>query len=88
MSSRRVLKAAEAIRQVVSMAILTEMKDPRVSNVTVNRVELSGDMREAKVYVSVRGDEKSQELSMHGLRSAAGFLQAKVAQRIDSLYTP
>lgn len=60
MSSRRLLKAAEAIRGVVSMAILTELRDPRVQNVTVVGVEVTPDMREAKVIVSVMGSEAQQ----------------------------
>ena len=88
MSSRRVLKAAEAIREVVSMAILADLKDPRVQNVTVTHVEVSPDMRQAKVYVSVMGDEKAQQLSLHGLQSSAGYLQQKIAKRIDTRYTP
>jgi ribosome-binding factor A len=88
MSSRRVLKAAEAIREVVGMAILADLKDPRIENVTVTHVEVSGDMRQAKVYVSVMGDERAQKLCLHGLQSAAGYLQQKVAKRIDTRYTP
>jgi ribosome-binding factor A len=88
MTSRRLLKAAQAVRQVVSMAILTEIKDPRVRDVTVTYVEVSPDMRQAKVHVSVMGDETQQRLSLHGLRSAAGFLQARLAERIDTRYTP
>ena len=88
MSSRRTLKAAQAIREVVSMAILAEIKDPRVRDVTVTHVEVSGDMRQAKVHVSIMGDETKQRLSLHGLQSSAGFLQSKVASRIDTRYTP
>jgi ribosome-binding factor A len=88
MTSRRVQKAAEAIREVVSMAILTELKDPRVENVTVTYVEVSPDMRQAKVHVSVMGDDAKQKLCLHGLESSAGFLQAKVGKRIDTRYTP
>ena len=88
MASRRVLKAAEAIRQVVGMAILADLNDPRIRDVTVTRVEVSGDMREAKVYVSIMGDETKQELCMHGLKSSAGYLQEKVSRRIDTRYTP
>lgn len=84
----RVEKAAAAVREVVSMAILTEIKDPRVRDVTVTRVEMTPDMRQAKVHVSVMGDETKQKLSLSGLKSAAGFLQAKVAKRIDTRYTP
>jgi ribosome-binding factor A len=88
MHSRRVLKVAEAIRHVVSMAILSELKDPRIRDVTVTYVEVSPDLRHAKVHVSVMGDEAKQRLSLRGLRSAAGFLQAKIAERIDTRWTP
>lgn len=88
MSSRRVLKAAEAIREVVSTAILLELRDPRVSDVTVTRVEVSGDMRNAKVFISVMGDEAKEALCLHGLRSSAGFLQQRVGQRIETRYIP
>jgi ribosome-binding factor A len=88
MSSRRTEKAAEAIREVVSMAILTELSDPRVRDVTVTFVEVSRDLRYAKVHVSVMGDEGRQKLTLRGLQSAAGFLQAKIAERIDIRYTP
>jgi ribosome-binding factor A len=88
MSSRRVQKVAEAIREVVSMSILTELQDPRVRDVTVISVEASGDLRYAKVMVSVMGDETRQNLTLCGLQSAAGFLQSKIADRIDLRYTP
>jgi ribosome-binding factor A len=88
MNSRRLQRAAEAIRGVVSMAILQELKDPRVRDVTVTHVEVSPDMRHAKVHVSVMGDDVRQRLSLVGLRSSAGFLQAKIAERIDTRYTP
>ncbi|RMF38148.1 MAG: 30S ribosome-binding factor RbfA [Planctomycetota bacterium] len=88
MTSRRLLKAAEAIREVVSMAILTELRDPRVRHVTVTSVEVAPDMRSAKVFVSVMGDLGRQQLCVRGLNNAAGFLQSKIAQRIDTRYTP
>src|SRR3954454_4800587 len=88
MSSRRVLKAAEAIREVVSMAILTDLRDPRIEGVTVTYVEVSADMRQARVHVSIMGDNKQQQLCLHGLRSSAGYLQSKISDRIDTRYTP
>jgi len=88
MTARRLLKAAEAIREVVSMAILTELRDPRVRNVTVTFVEVAPDMRSAKVHVSVMGDETQQNLSLRGLQNSAGFLQHKLSDRIDTRYTP
>ena len=88
MTSRRVLKAAQAIREVVSMAILADLKDPRIQNVTVTYVEVSPDMRLAKVHVSIMGDETKQQLCLHGLRSSTGYLQQKISQRVDTRYTP
>ncbi|MFM7844991.1 MAG: 30S ribosome-binding factor RbfA [Planctomycetota bacterium] len=88
MSSRRLLKAAEAIREVVSMAILTELRDPRVRDVTVTFVEVAPDMRSAKVHVSIMGSDNQQALTLRGLQNAAGFLQHKLSDRIDTRYTP
>lgn len=88
MSARRLLKAGEAIREVVAMAILTEIRDPRVKNITVIGVEVAPDMREAKVLISIMGSESQQATSLRGLKNSAGFLQAKIAERIDTRYTP
>lgn len=70
------------------MAILADLKDPRIEGVTVTRVEVTPDMREAKVYVSIMGSDAAQRTCLHGLQSAAGFLQQKIAKRIDTRYTP
>src|SRR5690349_12034274 len=88
MSSRRIAKVAQALREVISTTVLFGLKDPRVKNVTVLRTEVSPDLRSAKVYVSVLGDEKTRALSMHGLRSARGFIQSRIAERLDTRYTP
>jgi len=88
MTSRRLLKAAESFREVVSMAILTEVRDPRVQNVTVIAVEVAPDMKSAKVHVSIMGDEKQQNLALRGLQNSAGFLQSVIAEKIDTRYTP
>lgn len=70
------------------MAILTELRDPRVKNVTVLGVEVAPDMREAKVIVSIMGNKTQQSTSMRGLQNSAGFLQSRIADRIDTRYTP
>jgi ribosome-binding factor A len=87
-STRRLLKAAEAVREVVSMAILTEVRDPRVKDVTVTRVEMAPDMRSAVVHVTVMGTAAQEQLALRGLAKAAGFLQARIADRIETRYTP
>lgn len=88
MSTRRTARVAEAIRQVVSTAILFDLRDPRAKNVTVLHVEVPVDLRTAKVYVTIRGDKGDEMLSLQGLNSARGFLQAKIAEKLDLRYTP
>lgn len=86
--SRRTERISEAIREVAATAILFELKDPRVSAVTVTKAEISGDLRHAKIFVSVMGDDKVQRLTMAGLKSARPFLQRKIADRMQTRYTP
>src|SRR3954468_15679564 len=88
MKTHRRERVAEAVREVASETIRHEVRGPRVKNVTVTRAEVSGDLQHAKVYVSVMGTPKEQELTMHGLRSAAGFLQSKIADRLQTRFTP
>ena len=88
MSSRRTARVAQAIRETVSSSIVFELRDPRIRNITVLSAEVSGDLRNAKVHVSVMGDAKVQSLTMHGLNAARGFLQAKVADRLQTKVTP
>lgn len=88
MVSRRVARLSQAVREVVSTAILFSIRDPRVKNVTVLRVEVAGDVRTAKVFVSVMGTEKERALCLHGLNASRGFLQSKIADRIETRYTP
>lgn len=88
MVSRRVARLSQAVREVVSTAILFHLRDPRIKNVTVLGVEVAGDVRTAKVYVSVLGTEKERALCLHGLNASRGFIQSKVADRIETRYTP
>lgn len=88
MSSRRTARVASVVREVVSTAILTELRDPRIKNVTVLGADVSPDLRYAKVRLSVMGTEKEAALTMHGLESARGYLQSKVGDRVKSRYTP
>ena len=79
MGSHRNLRVAEAIREVVATAILFDVADPRVRSVTVVRVEVTGDLRFATVFVSIMGSESERRRSLRGLDHATGFLQARVA---------
>jgi ribosome-binding factor A len=88
MKPHRMERVAELIREVAASTILFEVRDPRVKMVTVTRAEVSGDLQHAKIYVSVMGTPKEQELTMHGLRNAAGFVQAKIAKSMQTRFTP
>jgi ribosome-binding factor A len=78
----------EAMRAVLSDAISKDVKDPRIGFVTVTGVKTSPDLRHARVYVSVLGDESAREASIEGLRSAHGFLQRRVATELTLKHTP
>ncbi|QDV49307.1 30S ribosome-binding factor RbfA [Gimesia fumaroli] len=88
MTSRRLAKIAQAILETVSTTILLHLRDPRISNVTVLHVDVAPDVQSAKIYISIMGDEKAKALCMHGLESAKGFIQSKIADRIQTRYTP
>jgi ribosome-binding factor A len=78
----------EAVREVLSDAIAKEIKDPRVGFVTVTAVNTSRDLRHARVYVSVLGDEQERAASLDGLRSAHGYLQGVIATELALKHTP
>lgn len=88
MSTDRMRRVDEAVKEVLSDTIGTRIKDPRVGFVTVTAVETSPDLRRARVYVSVLGDESRRALSMDGLQSAHGFLQRRVADELRLKHTP
>ncbi len=88
MPTDRTRRVNEAVRHVLSDAINAEIKDPRVGFVTVTAVDISPDLRNARVYVSVLGDEEARSESLAGLSSAHGFLQRKVAAELRIKRTP
>jgi ribosome-binding factor A len=78
----------EAVRAVLSDAIAKDLRDPRVGFITVTGVKTSPDLRHARVYVSVLGDEPTRAASLEGLRSAHGFLQGAIASQLTLKHTP
>jgi ribosome-binding factor A len=88
MTGSRMRRVDEAVRAVLSDAITQDLKDPRVGFVTVTAVKTSPDLRHARVYVSVLGDEHEREESLEGLRSAHGFLQQRVGGELRLKHTP
>jgi len=83
----RLLKVNEALREVLS-AEIASLKDPRIGFVTVTGVEVSTDLRHAKVYVSVMGRAKDRERTLAGLRAAHGYLQDRIAADVRIKRTP
>lgn len=88
MPSHRPERMAEAIREVVASSVLFELNDPRIRGVTVLRAEVAGDLRSAAVFVTVMGTESERRQAMKALQHAAGFLQSKVANRLQTRFTP
>jgi len=94
MSTGRMRRVDEAIRQVLGEALAGDLKDPRVGFVTVTDVRTSPDLRHARVFVSVLGaggrpsEEAQREASLEGLRSAHGYLQGRVAGELRLKRTP
>ena len=88
MSELRVRKMQEFIKQEVSSMLLREVKDPRLGFVTVTGVHLTGDLREATVYVSLFGSEKEKKESMTALEMATGFIRRELGKRLKIYYTP
>ena len=85
--TERMRRVNEAIREALAEA-LVELKDPRIGFVTITAVKTSPDLRQARVYVSVLGNERKREKTLQGLDSAHGVLQAKLASEIRMKRTP
>jgi ribosome-binding factor A len=88
MAGGRMRRVNEAVREVVSAHIAEDLSDPRIGFVTVTAVDTSPDLRQARVYVTVLGDERARSDGLAGLDSARGFLQAQVASELRMKHTP
>jgi ribosome-binding factor A len=88
MGRGRMRRVDERVRAILADAIAKDLHDPRVGFVTVTGVKTSQDLRHARVYVSVLGDEAAREGSLEGLRSAQGYLQSVLAGRLTVKHTP
>jgi ribosome-binding factor A len=94
MGVARMRRVDEAVRQVIGDAVARDLKDPRVGFTTVTDVRTSPDLRHARVYVSVLGagggpsQPDEREATLAGLRSAHGFLQARIAGELHLKRTP
>ena len=84
----RIEKLQELIKQETGKMLLNDIKDPRIGFVTVTDVEMTGDLREAKIFVSVMGGDEQVKNSLEGLNSALGFIRREIGKRIRLRFTP
>ncbi len=88
-NSRKHYRLNEDVKREMTYIIREEIKDPRINPMTsVSAVEVSPDLKTCKVYVSVLGDEQSQQETMEGLKSAAGYARTCLARSLDLRITP
>lgn len=88
MGFKRADRVSEAIKREVGVMLSREVKDPGVHFATVTGVETTDDLRHAKIFVSILGDEKTRQESMAGLDRAKGFLRRELGRRLQLRYTP
>ncbi|MDD5424351.1 MAG: 30S ribosome-binding factor RbfA [Candidatus Omnitrophica bacterium] len=81
-------RVASEMREYISMIIAENIKDPRIGFVTVTRVEVTPDLRNAKVYFSSLGGAKEKEYAAKGLNSATGFIRKMLGERLRMKFTP
>jgi len=86
--TRRTERLGEEIREEVAQLIAGELKDPRIGFVTVTRVDVTADLRTARIYVGVLGTEKQRQATLAGLKQAAGFLRRSLGQSLRLRHTP
>jgi ribosome-binding factor A len=88
MARIRASRVGEQVKKVLSYVLQHEMKDPRIGFVTVTAVEMSGDLQQAKVFISVLGGGDQREQTLEGLEKAKGFLRTEIGRRIQLRHTP
>jgi len=89
MNNRRINRISEEVKKVISDMLFNGLKDPRIRPMTsVTHVEVTRDLRFARVYISVLGDKDDKEETIKGIESAKGFIRKEIGNRIDLRYVP
>lgn len=89
MSFQRISRISEEFKREISDIIINDLKDPRIAEFTsIVSVDVTKDLRYAKVYVSILGDEKKRNDTIAGLKSAAGYIRKEIGSRVKLRYTP
>ena len=86
--TRRTDRVADAIQEEIAQLLLREIKDPRIGMITLTGVRVSPDLRHARVLFSVLGEQERRDEALAGLRSAAGFIRAQLARRLNIRVSP
>jgi len=86
--SRRTERLGEEFREEIARMIGSQLKDPRIGFVTVTRVEVGTDLRNARIFVGILGTEAEREKTLVGLRQAAGFMRRSLGQKLRLRHTP
>lgn len=89
MSSNRLGRISEEIKRVVSSIIRNDLKDPRISSMTsITKVDVTRDLRYAKIYFAVLGSNTEKQNTLKGLESGKGFIRKGIGEKINLRYTP
>ncbi|MFD1066267.1 30S ribosome-binding factor RbfA [Oceanobacillus locisalsi] len=88
MAELRAHRVAEQMKKEMGDILSRKIKDPRVGFVTVTDVEVTGDLQQAKIFISVLGDEKKKQETLLGLAKAKGFIRSEIGKRIRLRKTP
>src|SRR5699024_2676256 len=88
MGKLRANRVAEQMKKDLGEIISLKLKDPRIGFVTVTDVEVTGDLQQAKVFISVFGDEEDKQETLKGLSKAKGFIRTEIGKRIRLRKTP
>lgn len=87
-ANKRSSRVGQLIQKELAQMLIDEIRDPRIGFATITEVRVTDDLRIAKVFVSVYGDDKIREASLEGLRAASGFLRREIAHRLDLRTAP
>lgn len=88
MTNIRATRVGEQMKKELGDIIGRKLKDPRVGFVTVTDVEVTGDLQQAKVYITVLGDDEQKQNTLKGLAKAKGFIRSEIGKRIRLRKTP
>lgn len=81
-------RVGEQLKKELSQILQSELKDPRIGFLTVTGVDVTGDLQQAKIYISVLGDDQQKEDTLKGLGRATGFIRTEIGRRIRLRHTP